>query len=95
MPTTDTPRRYRVVDGHRYLVVVHGGVEGYVLRFVASCTGCFECEDGYPIGDYPTHPVHQCYVGSGCSECGYHGIRKTGHWLPFDDYMEDADANTD
>jgi len=39
-----------------------------------SCTGCFESEDGHPVGNYPKHPKHRCYVGSGCRECQGRGF---------------------
>lgn len=25
--------------------------------YYRSCTGCYESEDGYPIGEYPKHPT--------------------------------------
>ena len=39
-----------------------------------SCSGCYETLDGYPCGDYPTHPVHRVPVGAGCTECCGRGI---------------------
>ncbi|WP_109150683.1 hypothetical protein [Azospirillum sp. TSO5] len=47
-----------------------------------TCTGCFESEDGYPIGAYAHDPKHGCYVGDGCPECGYTGKRRMVMWLP-------------
>jgi len=44
--------------------------------FTRSCTGCFESEDGHPVGEYPWDSKANCYIGSGCSECGYTGKRR-------------------
>ena len=38
------------------------------------CTGCYESEDGYPLGDYPHSKTFGCLVGAGCSECGGLGV---------------------
>lgn len=38
--------------------------------FWRSCTGCYETEDGHPVGSYAYSSVLQCSLGSGCSECG-------------------------
>ena len=38
--------------------------------FWASCSGCYETEDGHPVGRYPHSTVFNCALGSGCSECG-------------------------
>jgi hypothetical protein len=38
--------------------------------FWRSCTGCYETEDGHPVGSYAYSSVLQCALGSGCSECG-------------------------
>lgn len=35
-----------------------------------SCTGCYETEDGHPVGDYPHSPILGCALGGGCVECG-------------------------
>jgi hypothetical protein len=35
-----------------------------------SCSGCYETEDGHPVGDYPHSPILGCALGGGCSECG-------------------------
>jgi hypothetical protein len=35
-----------------------------------SCSGCYETEDGHPVGDYPHSPILCCALGAGCSECG-------------------------
>ena len=38
--------------------------------FWRSCSGCYETEDGHPVGTYAYSSVLQCALGSGCSECG-------------------------
>lgn len=82
--TGKTKRRYAVIDGRRVLVVRWRGVDGYEVKWTASCSGCFESEDGYPVGSYPRHPKHGCYVGAGCPECGYHGVRVHCGWGALD-----------
>jgi hypothetical protein len=39
-----------------------------LIRFTTRCSGCSEC----PGEDR----------GMGCSECGYHGVVRQGHWIP-------------
>ena len=38
-------------------------------KIYRSCSGCFESEDGNPVGDYPMHKNHGCVIGYGCKEC--------------------------
>ncbi len=38
--------------------------------FWRSCSGCYETEDGHPMGNYVSSSVLQCSLGAGCSECG-------------------------
>ncbi|NMZ72944.1 hypothetical protein HBO32_07525 [Pseudomonas nitroreducens] len=38
--------------------------------FWHSCSGCYETEDGHPVGQYPHSSTMKCPLGSGCSECG-------------------------
>jgi hypothetical protein len=38
--------------------------------FWASCSGCYDTEDGHPTGPYSYSRVFGCALGSGCSECG-------------------------
>lgn len=35
-----------------------------------TCPGCYETEDGRPVGEYPYSHVMRCPLGSGCRECG-------------------------
>lgn len=47
-------------------------------EWTTSCSGCFETEDGHPVGDYPYDAKNHCHIGAGCPECGYTGKRKQG-----------------
>lgn len=38
--------------------------------FWRSCSGCYETEDGHPVGSYAFSTVMECPIGVGCSECG-------------------------
>ena len=38
------------------------------------CTGCYESEDGHPVGNYPHSEIFGCELGSGCHECGGLGV---------------------
>jgi hypothetical protein len=38
--------------------------------FWRTCTGCYESEDGHPVGHYPHSKILGCALGGGCSECG-------------------------
>lgn len=60
-----------------------GAVIFNLIKWTGTCSGCFESEDGYPVGDYPVHKKHNCYIGAGCSECGYHGVVKKACWTPY------------
>ena len=48
-------RRYRMatVRGKRVRVVRFQGADGHIVRWTASCSGCYETEDGHPVGHYP------------------------------------------
>jgi hypothetical protein len=61
-------------DGHLRRVVVFGGVEGYVVRWTAECSGCTEHGE---MGGATYGPF-------GCDECGYSGKRRREFWSPFD-----------
>lgn len=78
--------RYRMalVDGHRVRVVRHQGIDGFIVHWTASCSGCLESEDGRPVGRYPFDAKARCSIGAGCSECGYTGKRRQSAWVPLD-----------
>jgi hypothetical protein len=73
----------RRLDRRKSYCVIRGQV-CELASWVTSCSGCFETEDGHPVGHYPMHPKHNCHVGSGCEECGYHGVSRSSMWLPID-----------
>ena len=68
-----------------------GAVIFQLARWTDTCSGCFESEDGYPIGSYPIHPKHNCYIGAGCSECGYTGLRRQAYWCPHTKELAEID----
>lgn len=43
------------------------------------CSGCHETNEGAETGGYPYSPMFQCFVGSGCNECGGIGV-VWQHW---------------
>jgi hypothetical protein len=53
-----------------------------LAKWTSSCTGCTNSEDGHLIGEYPFDNKANCFIGSGCSECGYTGKRRQEHWVP-------------
>lgn len=65
----DTPLAREMFNGGP--VYTHG-------EWTTSCSGCFETEDGHPVGHYPWDAKHACHVGAGCPECGYTGKRRDG-----------------
>lgn len=73
----------RRLDHRKSYCVIRGQV-CESASWVDSCSGCFETEDGHPVGHYPSHPKHGCHVGAGCEECGYHGVVRQSMWLPID-----------
>jgi|SRR5882757_2906332 len=79
------PVRYRIDDeGKRRKVVLNEGHEGFVTRWTGSCSGCFEFNEGWGLDSYEYDSKHKCYIGGGCSECGYTGKRHDSFWVPFD-----------
>jgi hypothetical protein len=51
-----------------------------------SCSGCYETEDGYPVGKYPHSDILGCPLGGGCSECG--GIGAVWDDTDYADYAD-------
>lgn len=77
-------RRYRRThDGELYQVVTVDGLDGFIVEFTDSCSGCYETNEGYPTGGYAYDEKAQCHVGSGCHECGFTGKRRRREWVPF------------
>jgi len=52
------------------------------VKYYDSCSGCFESQDGQPVGLYLIHPKHKCYKGNGCKECAGHGVKLMEAWVP-------------
>lgn len=72
-------------EGDLHQVVRYDGMDGFVVRWTASCTGCFEFGDYGGLAHlYPWDDKAKCRIGAGCSECGYTGKRVQEHWVPFD-----------
>lgn len=72
-------------EGDLHRVVRYDGMDGFVVRWTASCSGCFESGDY--IGNahnYPYDEKARCHIGAGCDECGYTGKRRNEYWVPFD-----------
>jgi hypothetical protein len=77
---SDAPAPSAQVDAARIAEVVAEG-DGWWQ----SCSGCLECEDGHPNGDYPYSDAFKCQVGSGCGDCGglgvtWHDARGLAEW---------------
>lgn len=53
-------------------------------EWTQSCSGCRETEDGYNVGEYPWDEKNKCWIGAGCSECGYTGKRRDGWYAAVD-----------
>jgi hypothetical protein len=59
------------------------GVMCEVVKYTDSCTGCCESgEYGCNLHNYPFDAKAGCYIGSGCSECGYTGKRRVTLYIP-------------
>ena len=72
-------------EGALHQVVHYDGMDGFVVRWTESCSGCFETGDyGSGAHLYPFDDKAKCHIGAGCSECGHTGKRVQEHWVPFD-----------
>lgn len=60
--------------------------------FWRSCSGCYETEDGHPVGSYPYSKVLECPLGNGCSECG--GIGAIWDNNDYEEMARDWDVET-
>jgi hypothetical protein len=80
-----TYRMRRDDEGTLHRVVVLGGMDGFVVRWTDSCSGCFEAGDyGGNAHNYPYDEKARCHIGAGCNECGYTGKTICEEWVPFD-----------
>jgi hypothetical protein len=59
-------------DLARVKVVRWRGFDGFICRWTGPCSGCSESRDG----------GGNLERGSGCHECGYHGVTRNEEWLP-------------
>ena len=78
----DRRRAYYFNNDKKLMQYLGGGPVFTYGSWTQSCSGCFETEDGHPVGRYPWDKKHQCYIGAGCSECGYTGKRRDGIHTP-------------
>lgn len=69
-------------EGIRRRVYRHHGFNGYWTRWTQACSGCHETIDGYESGNMWDDKL-KCYIGWGCSECGYTGKRRIEWFVPF------------
>ncbi|MBN3838876.1 hypothetical protein [Burkholderia sp. Ac-20349] len=53
--------------------------------FWRTCSGCYESEDGHPVGEYPYSEILQCDLGAGCAECS--GIGAVWDNTDYDDLV--------
>jgi len=82
MSWEDADRRAGVrLDRRKNWAFIRGELAEH-CEFTHSCSGCVECEDGQPVGNYAWDSKAGCYVGAGCHECGYTGKRKNRSWVP-------------
>lgn len=59
-----------------------------------SCSGCYEIEDGYPVGHYRHSRAFNCALGAGCSECGGLGaVWDTTDYADMARFMAEEDAS--
>lgn len=67
---------------HRRIYAIIDGELCQNAEYTDSCSGCFEA--GEYMGNahnYGYDEKRQCYVGSGCEECGYTGKRRVKFWM--------------
>lgn len=61
--TPVAPESEAIAKGVKYSVEQGEG-------FWKPCSGCYETEDGHPVGSYSYSAIFDCTLGGGCSECG-------------------------
>lgn len=78
----DRRKAFYFCDDPQMMEFLCGGPVFEYGEWTTSCSGCFETEDGHPVGEYPWDAKAHCHVGGGCSECGYTGKRRDGWHSP-------------
>ncbi len=78
----DRRRSYYFCDDPEMNEYFCGGPVYDYGEWVTSCSGCRETEDGHNVGHYEWDNKAKCYIGAGCSECGYTGKRREGMFAP-------------
>jgi hypothetical protein len=78
----------------RKLRKVINGEPCELVRWTSSCTGCLDSSDGHPINAAAYDDVRMCWVGPGCSECGYTGKRRREEWVPINCYSDAQPTGT-
>jgi hypothetical protein len=59
--------------------------------FWRSCSGCHECNEGVPMGDFSN--VFKCHLGGGCRECGGIGaVWDNTDYSDFADFCQQLDG---
>lgn len=77
--TLDRRRNYTIINSEVCLLSEH----------TQECSGCFEAGEYMGFAqNYDYDDKAGCYVGSGCSECGYTGKRRVGYWIPVSHMFE-------
>lgn len=93
------PVRFREYEkGRRAKVWLLDGIEGFIVEFTASCSGCFEGGEYMGMAHhYDVDSKAGCHIGAGCEECGYTGKRRHREWVPFvyEEYQAILDAQND
>lgn len=78
----DRRRSYYFCDDPEMKEYLGGGPVYDYGEWTTSCSGCRETEDGHNVGHYEWDDKAKCYIGAGCSECGYTGKRRDGIHAP-------------
>lgn len=59
-------------------------LEYFKCSFYATCSGCYESNEGSVPTGTPFHPKHNIPLGIGCSECRGRGFRLNVYFIPFE-----------
>lgn len=84
----DRRRKYATTEDGKPCEFYGGALLFEQGQWTTSCSGCHETEDGHNVGHYDWDAKANCYVGAGCSECGFTGKRLNREWLPVCEEIE-------